>query len=272
MKTTALFILFILNINTISGQCLNQVLHTSGTMPVNGIQVTVNSAGIVDVNSAYCINTNPYFVGYNYITGSGNGGYTFNFSPSVNSLTLNFSGISNTPPNQEILSISINGQHYAVPSAGTSNGCDALAMLTSNGDITGCNSCAVSGWNGSTIQGPVYSLTILDSAISGIGNGALFSLFLCDGVETNLEENEINNHYRLYPNPFGSVTELHTERNMQAASLHIYNLYGQEVKVVNDITGNSIIIYRYNLPNGIYFLHITDNGKTITGERMTIMD
>ena len=159
-KIIILTIIVCLKISTSFGQCTEQVLHLHGSMTINGVLVTVSSSGSVDSNSVYCTNTFPYFVGYNYISGSGNGIYNFTFSPAVNSITLNFSGISNTSGGHEVVVLTINGLHYSIPSAGSSNSCDPLAVLTSSGDIDGCINCGVSGWNGTTISGTISSLSV----------------------------------------------------------------------------------------------------------------
>ena len=92
MKKIIVFIIILsIEIPFLSAQCTDQVLHLNGSMTVNGILVTVSSSGNIDSNSVYCSNTLPYFVGYNYSSGSGDGEYNFTFSPAVSSITLNFS-------------------------------------------------------------------------------------------------------------------------------------------------------------------------------------
>ncbi len=177
-----LFALFAGNFYTLSAQCTYQVTHTSGTQTINCINTTVTSSGTMDVNSVYCVATQPYFIGYSYGSGtSGNGSYTFTFSPAVSALTLNFSGTSNTAPHEEEIKLYVNGIHYQIPSVGTPNGCDPMALLTPGGNLGGCVGCGVSGWNGTTIVGPITSLTVLDTVISGVPNGSIFSLFICGG-------------------------------------------------------------------------------------------
>jgi gliding motility-associated-like protein len=165
----------------LSAQCTNQVTNVSGTVTIGCTNVTVTSAGTVDVLTTYCASTTPFFIGYNYGTGSGTGSYTFTFSPPVSSLTLNVSGISEDPTNAEEIRLYVNGVHYAIPAAGTPNGCDPMAVLTGSGDIDACANCSVSGWNGTTIAGPISSLVVLDTLLRGAAAGSLFSLFICNG-------------------------------------------------------------------------------------------
>ncbi|MEP7264469.1 MAG: hypothetical protein ABI772_08225 [Bacteroidota bacterium] len=247
---------FIISSNFLFAQCSNQVTHLTGTTTVNGVNVSVSSTGFTSDNSTYCASTIPYFVGYNVV--SGNGMYTFNFSPSINSLTLNFSGISNGGIGQEIVLLYINGTHYSIPSAGIPNNCDAMATLTPTGDITGCASCGVSGWNGTTISGNISSFSIVDSAAWGQGNGALFSLFICNSVQTGIDQSEANSSYQLFPNPFSLQTTLQTT--------------GQFVKQINNISGQEVILLRDNLSSGLYFIRLTQDSRLLTAEKLVIID
>ena len=164
-------------------QCTNQVTHMSGTMTVAGSSVTVVPSGQYTSYTTYCVNTQPYFVGYNFGTGSGFGSFEFTFSPPISSLTINTSGISNTPPNVEEIRLYVNGAHYAIPAPGVSNGCDPMGVLTAAGDIGGCAGCGVSGWSGTTISMPsISTFRVDDFIVGGIANGALFSLFICNVV------------------------------------------------------------------------------------------
>jgi hypothetical protein len=184
-------------------QCTDQVTDTAGTSIVSGVTVTVTSAGTVDVNSVYCPSTMPYFIGYDYSTGSSfSGSYTFTFSPPVGAVTLNFSGLSGDPANEEHVVLTVNNAHYAIPSPGTANGCDPMAVLTPAGDVGPCANCGVSGWNGTTITGPITTLTVTDSVLFGAPNGAIFSLFICaQDPKTGIDEASASGTLQVYPNP-----------------------------------------------------------------------
>lgn len=69
---------------------------------------------------------------------------------------------------------------------------------------------------------------------------------------------------KIYPNPFSQSTTLAFPYNAgNNYSLHIYNIYGQEVYMNNQITGGDILIERKNMPNGVYIYHLISSGKTI---------
>lgn len=164
------------------GQCSYQITHTAGTKTINGIDVTVSGAGQFDSIFTYCpAVTMPYMIGVTYSSpgANANGSYTFQFSPPIDSVTLNFSGINGDIAHKEIFKLFVNGTHYPIPSAGLPNGCDAMAILTPFGNITGNASGGVSGWSGTTITGSISEITVLDSIVVGTPNGGVFSLFIC---------------------------------------------------------------------------------------------
>lgn len=275
MKTLTIFaIIFALEVATVFGQCTNQVYNLSGDTTVNGILVTVTLSGIVDSNSIYCGATFPYFIGWNYSSNmSGNGSYTFNFSPAISGITLNFSGVSNLAGWAiEEVKLFVNGAHYQIPIVGSSNGCDSLAVLSPLGDIDGCSGCAVSGWEGTTINGPIYSLSVKDTVILGDPRGAIFSLFICDSVTTEVNENEIPASYNLFPNPFFTEATLLTNKIFKDASLILFNSIGQKVKQISKITGRTVTIYRDNLPSGLFIFYLIQDNKTIKIGKLAISD
>jgi len=71
----------------------------------------------------------------------------------------------------------------------------------------------------------------------------------------------------VYPNPFSSVTTVSFNTELKNARLEIYNIEGQEIKIIQNIYGKQIIIDRSNLLEGIYFLKIIeDNHNFINGK------
>jgi hypothetical protein len=262
-------LLGLLKTGSLSGQCSDRVSHTSGAATINGTVVTVTPDGIVTTNSVYCASTLPYFIGYSGT--SGDGSYTFYFLPPVSALSLNFSGISNDLGGAEEVALYVNGLHYSIPAAGTPNGCDPMAELSPSGNIAGCAGCGISGWKGTIINGPIALLTVKDSVIHGLPNGAIFSLFICTG-DVGLEEHLSTTGYRLFPQPLLSEATLQLNRNLEDATLIIYNLYGQPVKELHHLSGSSIPVRREELSAGIYSMRLSEDRKIIATERLIIAD
>ncbi len=259
LKVCLLTFCSLISFTNSKSQCTNQVTHLSGAAVVNGVNVNITTTGHVDDNTVYCVNTFPYFVGYNSSTGSADGMYTFDFFPPVNSLTLNFSGISNAGLGSESIVLAINGIHYAIPSVGDPNGCDPLADLTLDGDIVGCANCSVSGWLGTTINGTISSLQVADIALFGIGNGAIFSLFICDPVTGTPEyENIFSND--VYPNPFTTSLNLKSN-NSSDVEFTLYDAFSN--KIIHKTIPTISSLNTEFLSSGIYFYELKQAGTII---------
>jgi hypothetical protein len=74
------------------------------------------------------------------------------------------------------------------------------------------------------------------------------------------------------PNPFNNQTSIQTIQVLNNATLTVYNSLGQQVKQIKNISGQKITLNRDNLPSGIYFIHATQNDKTISMDKLIITD
>ena len=74
----------------------------------------------------------------------------------------------------------------------------------------------------------------------------------------------------IYPNPFNSSATLRLGKNIKDVTLTVYNLYGQTVKQIKNISGQTITLYRDNLPGGLYFIRLTQDNKIITADKLVI--
>ena len=89
------------------------------------------------------------------------------------------------------------------------------------------------------------------------------------GIEnSNLSEGVVN----FYPNPFSIQTTFHTDKIFKDATLTVYNLYGQQVKQIKNISGQTVILSRDNLASGLYFLRLTEDNKTVSADKLVITD
>jgi hypothetical protein len=244
---------FFLYSNFLNAQCAHHVTHTSGTSTVNDIQVTVSSTGLLFSNSMYCQNfTQPYGIGAGIGAPTGYGSYTFQFSSPVDSLHLNFSGINNNIAYQEVIKLFVNGQHYAIPSAGSLN-CDSMAVLTPNGNITGAIGSYPSGWNETVITGPIHTLTVMDTIITGSPGGILFGLYLCNKSFTAVEQIEAQN-FNVYPNPSTGSVNIELD-NIENPVLNVYDLNGRLIFHEPTIKDSN---YQFDLdaPSGVYIIEL----------------
>ena len=263
-KLYILLLLLCLKISLVA-QCTNQVLNLTGTSTVSGIQVAVTSTGGVSSNTIYCSATKPYWIGF---TGSAHltGSYVFNFNPPISGLTLNFSGLTDVVTSKEEIILFVNNAHYSVTTAGTANGCDNLAVITSSGNVAPCAGCNGSGWNGTNIIGPISKLEVKDSVLAGTPNGSLFSLFICSSI--GIWESEIIVTNKLFPNPNNGSFKLKIENLMQSGEIVLFNSFGQKVHEQKISQGENDIITP-NLVSGFYnYIILRDKVQISNGKMM----
>jgi hypothetical protein len=89
---------------------------------------------------------------------------------------------------------------------------------------------------------------------------------------TGIDNYFISNEHLIFPNPFSTETTLHSDRFLKDATLTFYNIFGEQVKQLKNISGQSITLQRDNLPSGIYFIRLTQGNKVITTEKLVVID
>lgn len=97
-------------------------------------------------------------------------------------------------------------------------------------------------------------------------------IFVELGVSSINESAISQNNVSIYPNPFSSLTTLHTDNLFKNATLTVYNSFGQQVKQLKNIFGQTITLHRDNLPSGLYLLRLTQDSKVIATEKLLITD
>lgn len=98
------------------------------------------------------------------------------------------------------------------------------------------------------------------------------TLFKYQDNTLSLEENDEEIVFTISPNPILETTTLHTNIFLNDAILTVYNLSGQQVKKLENISGETITIHRENLTNGIYLICLTQNGKIIAKKKLVVLD
>jgi hypothetical protein len=232
-------------------QAVHQLEHTVGTEKIQGVKVTVTSSGTVATNTTYCQDSQPYHIGGDEVK-KGDGNYTFEFSPAVSEVMLNFSALSaSNDVYGEIVILKVNGVHYEVPEAGEKNNCDELAIITPEGNIAPCHGCYGAGFNGLIIQGPISKLEVKDSCLFGSPAGTLFSLFISDAQKENKEIKSVRalrllkivndrNHVKVIGIP------------SKTAELLVFDEDGNEIKRMTQDVKNGQLIDVSKLKSGYY--------------------
>jgi hypothetical protein len=86
------------------------------------------------------------------------------------------------------------------------------------------------------------------------------------------DEDLPDNDFIIYPNPFSYSTTIYSSEPLQNTMVCIYNSLGQVVNQIQGIYGQSAIINRNNLPAGLYFYKIVENGKMIISGKFIIAE
>lgn len=89
---------------------------------------------------------------------------------------------------------------------------------------------------------------------------------------SSVNENSMDKAVSVSPNPFSAQTSLQCNFPLQDAELTICNTSGQTVKHLAHLSGQTITIFRYNLPAGLYFLFLTEDYKMIATEKLIITE
>lgn len=90
-------------------------------------------------------------------------------------------------------------------------------------------------------------------------------LILTSNIETEVIQS-------VYPNPFSLTSTLHFARDMNEATLLIYDSYGRQFVKLEKLNGNSVTIFRDNLPSGMYSIVLLEKGKTKDVTKVVIYD
>ncbi|OFX29112.1 MAG: hypothetical protein A2X08_01380 [Bacteroidetes bacterium GWA2_32_17] len=91
-------------------------------------------------------------------------------------------------------------------------------------------------------------------------------------VTISVNELSLQNKFSVYPNPFSVETTLKINRNFKNATLTVYNSFGQAVKQIDNLAGQTIIFNRDNLPSGLHFIRLTQENKVIATDKIIITD
>jgi hypothetical protein len=124
------------------------------------------------------------------------------------------------------------------------------------------------GWARFDVLATSTSFTIKDYAYDSSPNACIQS----GQSILSILENPNNNIFSISPNPFISSTTIQTVGNLNDATLTIYNSYGQTLKQVKNICGQTVSLSRDHLPGGLYFIRLTEENKIIAEEKIIIID
>jgi Secretion system C-terminal sorting domain len=76
----------------------------------------------------------------------------------------------------------------------------------------------------------------------------------------------------IYPNPFSTQTNIQSDYYLRNATLVVTNSFGQTVKQMQNLSGETIAISRDNLSAGLYFVRLIEKGKVIITGKLIVTD
>jgi hypothetical protein len=85
---------------------------------------------------------------------------------------------------------------------------------------------------------------------------------------------EINDGYQIssFPNPFSTYATIQSSQKFNNASLTLYNAFGQVVKQMDQLSVQSIMVYRDDLAAGLYYYLIMQENKVVSSDKLIISD
>ncbi len=105
------------------------------------------------------------------------------------------------------------------------------------------------------------------------GTGSGYNSKASNNIALSVNNNlNYSDELTIFPNPFNTSTTLQFNSSIKNAELNIYNLYGQKVKTINNISGDQIKIERRNLNAGSYFYELKQDNKNIVTGKLIIAD
>ncbi len=91
-------------------------------------------------------------------------------------------------------------------------------------------------------------------------------------LDAGVNEIAIQDPISISPNPFSSSTTIQFTTTPKNAELNIYNLYGQEIRSIKNISSNKTDLNRGDLLSGIYFVRLVEGEKLIGVGKIIITD
>lgn len=151
----------------------------------------------------------------------------------------------------------------AIPNAAT-----YVWTLPSGATGTSSTNSITVNYGASAVSGDI---TVSGNNTYGVGNISTLNIMVnvCTGV---VESVLGNSELLIYPNPFSLWTSFTTVDYLNNATLTVDNCFGQTVKQIKNISGQTVTLFRDNLPSGVYFVRLTQDGKTFSADKLVITD
>lgn len=123
-------------------------------------------------------------------------------------------------------------------------------------------------WNTNGLTPGIY---LIKSVLKNNFNDSVIGLKVMVLLPNALSINELSiDHSSVSPNPFATETIFTCDQELLDGSLTIYNSIGETVRVMNNLSGKEMKIERADLPEGIYFIEVSDKGNLIAKKKIVV--
>ncbi len=93
-----------------------------------------------------------------------------------------------------------------------------------------------------------------------------------NAIYTGLSSPENIGRIEINPNPFSDQTTLRSENVFHHATLWVYNSFGKVAKEIKNVSGQAVTIHRDNLPDGLYFVRLTEENRIIAADKLLLVN
>lgn len=259
------------NTVTNSGAFQSDSLLNSSTLTINA-GATINASQFMN-NTGGTISNSGSIISVNFLnidTTINNGNITANDFCNSKSFTNANTGYMNITHDFS------NIDTLATPAIFTNNGLISVANNWHNGNqVNGSGRFCIgnSTWNSGTMSG---TFDFCDKTGGNIdlntGTVAGTITYCATACNVGLEELSENAMINIYPNPFSSEATLLSDKILKDATLTVYNLFGQQVKQITNISGKTVTLNRENLLSGLCFIWLTEDSRIIATDKLVITD
>lgn len=144
-------------------------------------------------------------------------------------------------------------------------------LIGTQGGVFMSNCGSKSSWtslNESFTLTNIISVEISDSTLyAGNDLGEFFTRNFTDITEVE-KTKDFNSNFIIYPNPFISSFTIEVNSEIKNAKLRVYDILGNNVMNVNNISNQKISINRGNIENGLYFYQLTQENKIVASGKL----
>jgi len=165
---------------------------------------------------------------------------------------------------------------YIINGETSVNGKESMYLIKTDKDgNSGCNETSrpVTPFSRNTIVSNIsfkISSNVIANNISPLSSSGSRVNTLCTNASIEEPINNLFYNITISPNPFSSLTTIQINRDLKDANLIVYNSFGQEMKIINNIIGRTITLHNDNLQSGLYFMQLIQENKIIATEKLVI--